>query len=227
MCRLVNSVVRRNYELYGDVVSFDATFDTNKYNMVFCPFTSIDKHEKCVTFGFAFLSKEDIPHFKWAFDQFLKAMGRNLVCIITDQCPAMKQVIPMSFPVTEEFPATKHHLCMRHIMEFFLSRTSRIPAFFRDKPMFGLMRTTSRSEIGNNFFSQFHRQSETLCEFYLSFESAMDKQRYETARLNQEGSSTIPATITKLFMEAEAAQVYTRPVFYKVQQDMVASGYDM
>ncbi|KAK1375630.1 hypothetical protein POM88_031823 [Heracleum sosnowskyi] len=55
----------------------------------------------------------------------------------------------------------------------------------------------------------------------------MDKQRYETARLNQEGSSTIPVTITMLFMEAEATQVYTRPVFYKVQQEMVASGYDM
>ncbi|KAK1382115.1 hypothetical protein POM88_019850 [Heracleum sosnowskyi] len=277
-----DSVARRNYELYGDAVSFDATFDTNKYNMVFCPFTGIDKHEKCVTFGFALLSKEDIPHFKWAFDQFLKAMGRNPVCIITDQCPAMKQAIPMSFHATEEFPATKHRLCMWHIMEKFRAklrnficketdfmekmkkyiwsstiepdefekgwksvlkefklegnrwlwemyaiRTSWIPAFFRDKPMFGLMRTTSRSESENNFFSQFHRQSDTLCEFYLRFESAMDKQRYETARLNHEGSSTIPATITKLFMEAEAAQVYTRPVFYKVQQEMVASGYDM
>ncbi|KAK1375612.1 hypothetical protein POM88_031805 [Heracleum sosnowskyi] len=129
-----DSVARRNYELYGDAVWFDATFDTNKYNMVFCPFTGIDKHEKCVTFGFALLSKEDIPHFKWAFDQFLKAMGRNPVCIITDQCPEMKQAIPMSFHATEEFPATKHRL---------------------------------------------------------------------------------------------STQVYTRPVFYKVQQEMVASGYDM
>ncbi|KAK1351233.1 hypothetical protein POM88_054550 [Heracleum sosnowskyi] len=278
----VDSVARRNYELYGDAVSFDATFDTNKYNMVFCPFTGIDKHEKCVTFGFALLSKEDIPHFKWAFDQFLKAIGRNPVCIITDQCPVMKQAIPMSFHATEEFPATKHRLCMWHIMEKFpvklgnfisketdlmekmkkytwsstiepdefekgwksvlkefklegnrwlwemyAIRTSWIPAFFRDKPMFCLIRTTSRSESENNFFSQFHRQSDTLCEFYLHFESAMDKQRYETAWLNQEGSSTIPATITKLFMEAEAAQVYTRPVFYKVQQEMVALGYDM
>ncbi|KAK1388822.1 hypothetical protein POM88_017000 [Heracleum sosnowskyi] len=115
----------------------------------------------------------------------------------------------------------------RWLWKIYAIRTSWIPAFFRDKPMFGLMRTTSRSESENNFFSQFHRQSNTLCEFYLRFESAMDKQRYETARLNQEGSSTIPTTITKLFIEAEAAQVYTRPVFYKVQQEMVASGYDM
>ncbi|KAK1404777.1 hypothetical protein POM88_004382 [Heracleum sosnowskyi] len=271
-----DSIARRNYELYGDAVSFDATFDTNKYNMVFCPFTGVDKHDRCVTFGFALLSKEDIPHFKWAFDHFLLAMGRNPVCIVTDQCPAMKQAIPMSFP------ATKHRLCMWHIMEKFPAklgnficketalmenmkkyiwsstiepfefergwkavlkefklegnrwlwemyaiRTSWIPAFFRDKPMFGLMRTTSRSESENNFFSQFHRQSDTLCEFYLRFESAMDKQRNETARLNEEGSSALPATVTGMFIEAEAAELYTRPIFYKVQKEMVASGYNM
>ncbi|XP_074336521.1 protein FAR1-RELATED SEQUENCE 5-like [Apium graveolens] len=42
---------RWNFELYGDAVSFDATFDTNKYNMIFAPFTGVDKHNKCFTFA--------------------------------------------------------------------------------------------------------------------------------------------------------------------------------
>lgn len=87
--------------------------------MVFCPFTGVDKHDRCVTFAFVLLSKEDIPHFQWAFDQFRKAMGRNPVVIVTDQCPAMKQAIPISFAATEEFPATRHRLCMWHILEKF------------------------------------------------------------------------------------------------------------
>ncbi|KAK1385315.1 hypothetical protein POM88_023050 [Heracleum sosnowskyi] len=202
-----DAIARRNYELYGDAVSFDATFDTNMYNMVFCPFTG---------------------------------------------CPAMKQAIPISFAATDEFPATRHRLCMWHIMEkfpmklgnylllkefklegnrwlweMFAIRTSWIPAFFRDKPMFGLMRTTSRSESENNFFSQFHRQSDSLCEFYLRFGSAMDRQRYEYARLNQEDLYAIPSTVSKLFIEADAAQLYTRPIFYKIQQEILASCYDM
>lgn len=203
-----DTVARKNYEIYGDAVSFDATFNTNMYNMVFCPFTGVDKHDKCVTFAFALLSKEDIPHFRWAFDHFVKAMGRNPVVIVTDQCPAMKQAIPTSFAASDEFPATRHRLCMWHIMEKFpmklgnylcketdfmekmkkyiwssilepaefekgwksvlkefklegnkwlwemyAIKTSWIPAFFRDKPMFGLMRTTSRSESENSFFS--------------------------------------------------------------------------
>lgn len=191
-------------------------------------------------------------------------MGRRPVVIVTDQCPAMKQAIPLSFPATDIFPATKHRLCMWHIMEKFplklgnylyketnfmeqmktyiwsstlehaefengwksvlkdfklegykwlwkmyTIRTSWIPAFFRDKPMYGLLRSTSRSESENNFFSQFRRQSDTLCEFYLHFESAMDKQRHESARLNEEARSAVPSTITKLFIEADAAELYT------------------
>ncbi|KAK1353753.1 hypothetical protein POM88_052118 [Heracleum sosnowskyi] len=58
-----DSTARRNYELYGDVVSFDPTFNTNKYNMVFAPFTGVDKHNKYVTFAYTLLSKEDVTHF--------------------------------------------------------------------------------------------------------------------------------------------------------------------
>lgn len=102
--------------------------------MVFCPFTGIDKYEKCVTFGFALLSKEDIPNFKWAFDEFLKSMGRNPVCIITDQCPAMKQAIPVSFSAKDGNCATKHRLCMWHIMEKISSKVKfsvLVLSFFR------------------------------------------------------------------------------------------------
>lgn len=125
--------------------------------------------------------------------------------------------------ILKEFKLEGH----KWLWEMYAIRTSWIPAFFRDKPMFGLMRTTSRSESENNFFSQFHRQSDTLCEFYLRFESAMDKQRNDSNRLNEEGRSGIPLTVSTLFLEADAAQLYTRPIFYKVQKEILASCYDM
>ncbi|XP_074351719.1 protein FAR1-RELATED SEQUENCE 5-like [Apium graveolens] len=70
---------RRNYEIYGDDVSFDATFNTNRYNMIFAPFTGVDKHDRCVTFAACLLAKEDNSHYTWAFDHFLKEMKRNHV----------------------------------------------------------------------------------------------------------------------------------------------------
>lgn len=88
-------------------------FIMNRYCMVFVPFTGVDNHKKCVTFGAGLLAKEDISSYCWVFNAFLKCMGREPLCIITDQCPAMKQAIP------SVFKNTKHRLCMWHIMNKF------------------------------------------------------------------------------------------------------------
>ncbi|GJV72656.1 FAR1-related sequence 5-like protein [Tanacetum coccineum] len=40
-----------NYIAFGDVVSFHATYRTNRYRMIFVLFTGIDHHQKCISFG--------------------------------------------------------------------------------------------------------------------------------------------------------------------------------
>ncbi|XP_076903004.1 protein FAR1-RELATED SEQUENCE 5-like [Bidens hawaiensis] len=42
---------KSNYIAFGDIISFYATFKTNKYKMVFVPFTAIDNHCHSVTVG--------------------------------------------------------------------------------------------------------------------------------------------------------------------------------
>ncbi|XP_074337244.1 protein FAR1-RELATED SEQUENCE 5-like [Apium graveolens] len=106
-------------------------------------------------------------------------------------------------------------------------RKSWIPAYFQDEPIFGLMRTTSRSESENFFFSQFHKQGDTLCEFWLRFENAMDKQRNETRRLNHESNSSLPITISEWFIENDPADLFTRSIFYKIQEEIVSSCLSM
>nr|XP_017217249.1 PREDICTED: protein FAR1-RELATED SEQUENCE 5-like [Daucus carota subsp. sativus] len=168
-------VGRRNFEIYGDAVSFDATFDTNKHHIGFAPFTGVDKHDRCLTFAACLLSKEDICHYNWAFKQFVKAMGRNPVVFITDQCPAMKvgnrlcketdfmekmkKYIWSSNLEIEEFENGWQSVIKefnsednKWLANMYEIRKSWIPSYFRDNPMFGLMRTTSRSESENFFF---------------------------------------------------------------------------
>ncbi|GJR38077.1 FAR1 DNA binding domain-containing protein [Tanacetum coccineum] len=67
-----DETMKCNYNAFGDVVSFDATFHTNKYGYKFDPFTGIDHHQKCVTFGAALLSDETIESFCWMLEAFLK-----------------------------------------------------------------------------------------------------------------------------------------------------------
>jgi hypothetical protein len=40
----VDAISRKNYSIFGDVVSLDATYSTNQYNMKFVSFTRVNHH---------------------------------------------------------------------------------------------------------------------------------------------------------------------------------------
>lgn len=122
--------------------------------------------------------------------------------------------------VLGEFKLTDHVW----LNELYAMRNSWIPAFFRDKPMGGLLRTTSRSESSNFFFNHFVQKGDTLSEFYMCYESAIDKQVYECKRLD-DGDSCVPRPVTEKEIEKDAARLYTRSIFYKVQKEIKASCY--
>ncbi|XP_042035260.1 protein FAR1-RELATED SEQUENCE 11-like [Salvia splendens] len=84
---------RRNYHLYGDIVSFDTTYSTNRYCMIFAPFTGKDNHGRPVTFAAGLLSKENANSFSWLFNQFVKCMGVAPKLIVTDQDLGMKVAV--------------------------------------------------------------------------------------------------------------------------------------
>ncbi|XP_031096902.1 protein FAR1-RELATED SEQUENCE 5-like [Ipomoea triloba] len=107
---LADAVSRKNFSLFGDVVSFDATYRTNRYNLVFVPFTGIDNHKRCITFGAGLLTKEDIDSYVWLLESFKKIMGHDPISVVTDQDPAVKVV------VAQVFGASKNIFCMWHIM---------------------------------------------------------------------------------------------------------------
>ncbi|KAI3496328.1 hypothetical protein L1887_38685 [Cichorium endivia] len=83
------------YNEFGDVISFDATFRTNKYQMIFVPFTAIDHHKKSVTVGAGLLSNETIESYCWLLKAFLKAHGKQPTIVLTDQDPAIKQAVQL------------------------------------------------------------------------------------------------------------------------------------
>nr|GEW77155.1 protein FAR1-related sequence 5-like [Tanacetum cinerariifolium] len=96
---LADEMSKYNYKEFGDTISFDATFRTNK---------------KCVTFGAGMLSNETTKSYKWLLTCFLKAFNKQPRLVITDQDPAMKNAI------ASVFNESTHRLCMWHI-------TNKIP----------------------------------------------------------------------------------------------------
>ncbi|KAK9689952.1 hypothetical protein RND81_09G093800 [Saponaria officinalis] len=117
------------YLAFGDGVSFDPTYGTNKYCMVFTPFTGIDNHKKSVTFACALLSKEDEESFVWVFQKFMEAMGRKEPqLIITDQDPAIRNAVPAVFKIA------RHRFYMWHIMNKFADKIDIITRKETDFP---------------------------------------------------------------------------------------------
>jgi len=106
---LADGISRKNYALYGDVVSFDTTFDTNRYKMIFAPFTDIDNHRHCVTFGGDILRDEKSESFIWLFKKFLEVMASHRpIYIMTDQDPAMKVSIQKVFDTSTDRSSVWH-----------------------------------------------------------------------------------------------------------------------
>ncbi|XP_057766866.1 protein FAR1-RELATED SEQUENCE 5-like [Salvia miltiorrhiza] len=70
-----DSMMKDDFTIFGDVMVFDTTYRTNKYNLICAPFVGLNNYKKNVMFGCAFLSNEKIETFVWLFETFKKSMG--------------------------------------------------------------------------------------------------------------------------------------------------------
>ena len=85
-----------DYACFGDVVSFDTTFQTNKLEMPFAPFVGTNHHKQTIIFGAALVFNETIESFVWLFETFLTAMsGKHPSTIFINQDTAMAGAIAM------------------------------------------------------------------------------------------------------------------------------------
>ncbi|KAF8398856.1 hypothetical protein HHK36_014720 [Tetracentron sinense] len=112
---------RAAYSYSGNVVTFDTTYLTNRYDMSFAPFVGVNHHGQSVLLGCGLLADETIESFIWMFKAWLIAMsGRPPNAIITYQCKAMQRAI------AEVFPKARHRLCLWHIMKKISDKLGRL-----------------------------------------------------------------------------------------------------
>ncbi|KAJ4778775.1 FAR1-related sequence 5 [Rhynchospora pubera] len=119
---------RRAYLEFGDVVTFDTTYNTNMYSMPLAPFIGVNHHRQSIFFGMALLRSETTDNFCWLFETWLKAMyGKHPVSIITDQDHAMRNAIKIVFP------NTVHRCCKWHVMR---KAKEKLASLYGLKPTF-------------------------------------------------------------------------------------------
>lgn len=101
-----------NYTYFGDTVTLDSTYRSNRYRLPFAPFTGLNHHGQPVLFGCALLTNESEASFVWLFKTWLKAMsGKPPISITTDH----DRVIRLA--VNQVFPEARHRFCKWHIFK--------------------------------------------------------------------------------------------------------------
>ena len=103
---------RAAYEYFGEVITLDTTYLTNKYDLPLVPFVGVNHHGQTILLGCAILSNVDAKTLTWLFTRWLECMhGHAPNGIITEDDKAMKNAIEVAFP------KARHRWCLWHIMK--------------------------------------------------------------------------------------------------------------
>ncbi|XP_047979381.1 protein FAR-RED IMPAIRED RESPONSE 1-like [Salvia hispanica] len=195
-----DGLMKKNYHMFGDIVAFDSTYNTNRYCMIFTPFTGKDNHGKPVTFTAGLVCNKKTGAFGWLFKHF----------------------------VEDEFEEEWNGVVERYELEdvnwlntLYEYRQMWIPAYFRDFPLGSMIRTTSISELENSFYKNFMKPRANLAELYLNFNNALEFQRNARTKLDYNNATVVPILATKLAFEKHASTIYTDSMFRKIQEEIV------
>jgi hypothetical protein len=173
---------RASYESFGDVITFDTTYLTNRYGMPFAPFVGVNHHGQSMLFGAGLISSENTENFVWLFQTWLKCMkGRAPSAIITDQDRAMKNAI------SRVFPRTRHRYCLWHILK-------KISEKFRAYAQYDAIKSSLRRCV---------YESQTCGDFEAGWQSLLENYNLKDndwlRRLYDERTFWVPAYLKGVF----------------------------
>ncbi|XP_042035207.1 protein FAR1-RELATED SEQUENCE 5-like [Salvia splendens] len=227
-----DGLMKRNYHMFGDIVAFDTTYNTNR-RFVECMgiapkmiVTDQDngmrstieevlvgtRHRWCMWHIMHKLSTK-IPNRLLRDEAFKKEFS---ACVWSDLLKP------------DEFEEEWKRVVESHGLEDFDWFNSLyehkhfwIPAYFRDFPLGSMIRTTSISESENSFYKRFLKPRANIAEFYMIFNHAVEFQRNSRTALDYHDATALPILATTLPFEKHASTLYTDTMFRKIQVEII------
>ncbi|KAH6786377.1 hypothetical protein C2S52_005929 [Perilla frutescens var. hirtella] len=236
-CFWADPTSRRAYSVFGDVIVFDSTYNTNKYGMIFAPFVGVNHHHQTIIFGCGFLSDEKIESYIWLFNKWLEAMPADPPkVIITDQDPALtnaiaKIVIENSTSVDEFERSWKEVIKAANLENdkwislMYGLRHKWVPIYFSDIFCAG-MSSSQRSKSSHSFLKKYVSNKNSLMDFITRFNRALRHQRHNELATDHIDVNEHPKIKTNWLMETQMVKVYTKKKWVEFQSEMSNShGY--
>ncbi|CAG8778418.1 3059_t:CDS:2, partial [Gigaspora margarita] len=102
------------YLQFNDIIVFDNTYQTNRFNMLFGIFTGVNNLEQSICFVEALISNETEASFTLIFLEFLKIVNMKAPqVLLTDDDKGISNAYNNPFYYYD----TKHHLCQWHLLK--------------------------------------------------------------------------------------------------------------
>ncbi|XP_025625575.1 protein FAR1-RELATED SEQUENCE 5-like [Arachis hypogaea] len=99
-----------DYQLFGNVLAFDATYRSNKYKKPLVVFSGSNHHKQIAIFGFALLEDEEVRTYKWVLLNIFDVIeNKKPSVVVTDGDKAMRAAI------ADVLPLARHRLCGWHL----------------------------------------------------------------------------------------------------------------
>ncbi|XP_058198578.1 protein FAR1-RELATED SEQUENCE 5-like [Rhododendron vialii] len=178
-----------DYQCFGDVLLFDATYRTNAYGKPFVILVGVNSHFQTAIFGCALLTAETVETYTWVLEKFLDSMGNEKMpmSVMTDGDKATRRAIKTVLP------NTRHRLCKWHLKKNVVSNV-HVSGFLCDFEKCMSMPTEEEFEIvwtnlvdnynlhENNWAIEVYKKRHLWAEGYLRgifFAGARSTQRVE------------------------------------------------
>ncbi|RYR53180.1 hypothetical protein Ahy_A06g028175 [Arachis hypogaea] len=187
---------RAAFEYFGDVISFDTTYNTNRYNLVCGSFVGVNHHGQSTLLGCSLMKNEEIESFKWLFQCWLRCMGGNAPKgFFTDQYASMKRAL-------EAYLYEDRHIW--------------VPIYL-DHHFWAGMRSTQRSESMHSFFNKYITRNSSLIQFVKQYDNCLGSGEQAERESDAADFHTVIPCATKSSIEAQFQDAYTHAKFREVQ----------
>ncbi|QHO24785.1 Protein FAR1-RELATED SEQUENCE [Arachis hypogaea] len=187
---------RAAFEYFGDVISFDTTYNTNRYNLVCGSFVGVNHHGQSTLIRCSLMKNEEIESFKWLFQCWLRCMGGNAPKgFLTDQCASMKRAL-------EAYLYEDRHIW--------------VPIYL-DHHFWAGMRSTQRSESMHSFFNKYITRNSSLIQFVKQYDNCLGSREQAERESDAADFHTVIPCATKSSIEAQFQDAYTHAKFREVQ----------
>ncbi|RYR39354.1 hypothetical protein Ahy_A09g044858 [Arachis hypogaea] len=207
---------RAVFEYFGDVISFDTTYNTNRYNLVCGSFVGVNHHGQSTLLGCSLMKNEEIESFKWLFQCWLRCMGANAPKgFLTDQCTSMKRALEACMPITV------HRWCILHIMKKIPSKLNGYKghADIEQEMSHVVWNSPSKDSFDrnwNDFLLTFGLADNKWLSGNVFLKSAAEVEQAERESDAADFHTVIPCA-TKSSIEAQFQDAYTHAKFREVQ----------